>query len=71
MTEFNVRKEGAYSFLKSPRYGGEPMEVGPLARGLVNRYPELMNLVDAGAKPGAVARHFCQQSALFVIVTVT
>jgi Ni,Fe-hydrogenase I large subunit len=60
VTEFNVRKEGAYSFLKSPRYGGEPMEVGPLARGLVNRYPELMNLVDAGAKPGAVARHFCR-----------
>ena len=60
VTEFNVRKEGAYSFLKSPRYGGEAMEVGPLARGLVNRYPELMALVDAGAKPGAVARHFCR-----------
>jgi Ni,Fe-hydrogenase I large subunit len=60
VTEFNVHKEGAYSFLKSPRYDGEPMEVGPLARGLVNRYPELMSLVDAGAKPGAVARHFCR-----------
>ena len=27
--------EGKYSWLKSPRYGGEPMEVGPLARMLV------------------------------------
>jgi Ni,Fe-hydrogenase I large subunit len=60
VTEFNVRKEGAYSFLKSPRYSGEPMEVGPLARGLVNRYPELLNLVEDGARPGAVARHFCR-----------
>jgi len=59
-TEFNVRKEGAYSFLKAPRYNGLPMEVGPLARGLVNKYPPLMDLVAAGAKPGAVARHFCR-----------
>jgi Ni,Fe-hydrogenase I large subunit len=60
VTEFNVHKDGGYSFLKAPRYGGEPMEVGPLARGLVNRYPELMALVDMGAMPGAVARHYCR-----------
>jgi Ni,Fe-hydrogenase I large subunit len=60
ITEYNVRKEGAYSFVKAPRYSGEPMEVGPLARGLVNRYPELMNLINQGAKAGAVARHFCR-----------
>jgi Ni,Fe-hydrogenase I large subunit len=60
VTDFNVRKEGAYSFLKAPRYGGEPMEVGPLSRGLVNRYPELMDLIGKGAKAGAVARHFCR-----------
>jgi hydrogenase large subunit len=60
VTEFNVRKEGAYSFLKAPRYAGLPMEVGPLARGLVNQYPELMNLIGQGAKAGAVARHFCR-----------
>ncbi len=60
MTDFNVRKEGAYSFLKAPRYNGQPMEVGPLARGLVNRYPQLMDLINAGAKPGAIARHFCR-----------
>jgi Ni,Fe-hydrogenase I large subunit len=60
ITEFNVRKDGAYSFVKAPRYSGQPMEVGPLARGLVNRYPELMDLINAGAKAGAVARHFCR-----------
>lgn len=50
------RKEG-YSFVKAPRYNGLPMEVGPLARGLVARYPDLMGLVAQGVKPGAVARH--------------
>lgn len=60
ITEFNVHKEGAYSFLKSPRYDNQVMEVGPLARGLVNRYPALIDLVNKGAKPGAVARHFCR-----------
>jgi Ni,Fe-hydrogenase I large subunit len=60
VTELNPRKDGAYSFIKAPRYKGNPMEVGPLARGLVNQYPELMDLVAAGAQPGAVARHFCR-----------
>jgi Ni,Fe-hydrogenase I large subunit len=60
VTEFNVKKEDAYSFVKAPRYNGQPMEVGPLSRGLVNKYPQLMDLVKAGAKPGAVARHFCR-----------
>jgi Ni,Fe-hydrogenase I large subunit len=60
VTEFNVRKENAYSFVKAPRYTGLPMEVGPLARGLVNQYPELMDLINKGAKAGTVARHFCR-----------
>ncbi len=42
VAELNARKDNAYSFVKAPRYNGQPMEVGPLARGLVNRYPELM-----------------------------
>ena len=45
VTEFNPRKNGAYSFIKAPRYSGLPMEVGPLARGLVNQYPELMEVI--------------------------
>jgi ferredoxin hydrogenase large subunit/hydrogenase large subunit len=28
-------KDGAYSWIKAPRYGGKPMEVGPLARVMV------------------------------------
>ncbi|WP_066496878.1 nickel-dependent hydrogenase large subunit [Abyssisolibacter fermentans] len=28
----DINKENAYSFVKAPRYGGYPMEVGPLAR---------------------------------------
>jgi Ni,Fe-hydrogenase I large subunit len=60
ITNLNPRKEDAYSFIKAPRYNGEPMEVGPLARGLVNKYPELMALVEAGVQPGVVARHYCR-----------
>jgi hydrogenase large subunit len=51
-------KEGAYSWLKAPRYDGKPMEVGPLARQLVNRDKGFMDLVSKiGAWPSAVARH--------------
>ena len=60
ITDLNAHKDGAYSFVKAPRYQGQPMEVGPLARGLVNRYPALMDLIKAGGKAGAVARHFCR-----------
>ena len=35
VTDPDVHKEGAYSFLKSPRYDDNPMEVGPMARMLV------------------------------------
>ncbi|MCD6415514.1 MAG: nickel-dependent hydrogenase large subunit [Planctomycetes bacterium] len=31
----NAEKDGAYSWLKSPRYDGKPCEVGPLARMMV------------------------------------
>lgn len=58
MTNLNPRKDGAYSFIKAPRYKGQPMEVGPLARALVNQYPGLMALIEAGVQPGAVARHY-------------
>jgi hydrogenase large subunit len=35
-TNPNPKKAGGYSFLKAPRYNGQPTEVGPLARMLVN-----------------------------------
>jgi Ni,Fe-hydrogenase I large subunit len=59
-TEPNVNKDGAYSFVKSPRYAGQPMEVGPLARGLINGYPELLNVIKSGGQAGVVARHLCR-----------
>lgn len=43
-TEPELAKEGAYSFLKAPRYDGKPMEVGPLARMLVKKPEELVDL---------------------------
>lgn len=40
-------KAGAYSWLKSPRYGGEVMEVGPLARMAISqKYPPRASLYD-------------------------
>jgi hydrogenase large subunit len=54
---FNLDKKEAYSFVKAPRYDGNPLEVGPLARMLVAKNPTLLELVKRGAKPGAVARH--------------
>jgi Ni,Fe-hydrogenase I large subunit len=56
-TVYNLDKKNAYSFVKAPRYDNMPMEVGPLARLLVARNPDLLNLVGKGVKPGAVARH--------------
>jgi len=59
-TVFDLDKEGAYTFVKAPRYDGHSMEVGPLARMLVAKDPTLLSLVAKGVKPGAVARHACR-----------
>jgi Ni,Fe-hydrogenase I large subunit len=57
VTEYDLEKKKAYSFVKAPRYDGQSMEVGPLARQLVAKNPDLLGLVEKGAKPGVVARH--------------
>ncbi len=54
---FNLDKKGAYSFVKAPRYEGKAIEVGPLARMIIAKNPDVLGLVEKGAKPGAVARH--------------
>ncbi len=54
---FDLDKKDAYSFIKAPRYLGKPMEVGPLARMLVARNPDVLGLLAKGVKPGAIARH--------------
>jgi len=54
---FDLDKKDAYSFVKAPRYDGKPMEVGPLARMIIAKNPDVIGLVQKGALPGAVARH--------------
>lgn len=60
VTDYNLNKDGAYSFLKSPRYDSATMEVGPLARGMVNKFPLLDEFFQAGGREGVVARHLCR-----------
>ncbi|GAL06269.1 quinone-reactive Ni/Fe-hydrogenase large chain [Photobacterium aphoticum] len=58
-----VDGEGKYSWVKSPRYAGEPVEVGPLAAVLVNYgrgVPEVVEIVDA-----FLARTGLPKAALF------
>jgi len=54
----DAKKEGAYSWLKSPRYNGEPMEVGPLARQWIDKQKDVVGL---GEKAFSVmGRHFAR-----------
>lgn len=49
-TVADADKDGAYSWLKAPRYDGRPLEVGPLARFLVayhsNKRPEVTSITN-------------------------
>jgi len=56
-TVYDLDKKRGYTFVKAPRYDGKPMEVGPLARMLIAKNPDLIGLVEQGVKPGVVARH--------------
>jgi Ni,Fe-hydrogenase I large subunit len=56
-TKYDLDKKDAYSFVKAPRYKSKPMEVGPLARMLIAKNPDLLGLVGKGVMPGVVARH--------------
>lgn len=58
VTRYLADKKEAYSWMKAPRYDGKPMEVGPLARMLVQQHKPVLDLVTKyKIKPGAVARH--------------
>ncbi|NOY59859.1 MAG: nickel-dependent hydrogenase large subunit [Calditrichaeota bacterium] len=59
-TAYDLDKQEAYSFVKAPRYDGEAVEVGPLARMLIAKNPTLLDLIKKGVKPGVVARHACR-----------
>ncbi len=54
----DAHKKGAYSWMKSPRYNGEAMEVGPLARLWVMKQKDVVGL---GEKAFSVmGRHFAR-----------
>lgn len=54
----DATKKGAYSWMKSPRYNGEAMEVGPLARMWINKQADVVAL---GEKAFSVmGRHFAR-----------
>ena len=55
---FDLNRENAYSFVKSPRYENTPMELGPFARALIDQNPTILDLIkNQGFRPGVVARH--------------
>ncbi|MGE5391176.1 MAG: nickel-dependent hydrogenase large subunit [Deltaproteobacteria bacterium] len=54
----NLEKEGAYSWLKSPRYNGEVLEVGPLARQWINKQKDVVGLGDKAFS--VMGRHFAR-----------
>jgi len=72
MTEVDLDKEKGYTFVKAPRYQGKPMEVGPLARLLVMRYPPFMELMQKYniRRPGAVMRHAARAMDTLVMADV-
>jgi len=54
------KKAGAYSWTKSPRYNGEPVEVGPLARMIVNkdeRFYKTMKQLGGKIQSSTMGRH--------------
>lgn len=54
----NTKKRGAYSWVKAPRYNGNVMEVGPLARLLTAQTPEVVALGDKAYS--VLGRHFAR-----------
>ncbi|PLX69282.1 MAG: hypothetical protein C0602_07675 [Denitrovibrio sp.] len=54
------KKSGAYSWTKSPRYSGEPVEVGPLARMIVNKdeyFYKTMKKLGGKVQSSTMGRH--------------
>jgi len=55
-TEPDIEREGAYSWAKAPRWGGRTVEVGALARQLVDGFPLAHALVAAAGGTGVAGR---------------
>ncbi len=45
--EYDANKSGAYTFVKAPRYDGNPMEVGPLARLVVSKDKRFKEIISS------------------------
>ncbi|HOV78567.1 MAG TPA: nickel-dependent hydrogenase large subunit [Bacillota bacterium] len=58
VTEPDLNKKDAYSWLKAPRYEGEPHEVGPLARMVVNKHKDVLGLGDKAFS--VLGRHYAR-----------
>ncbi len=54
----DVEKKEAYSFVKAPRYNGQPMEVGPLARLWVMKQKDVVGLGNKAFS--TLGRHFAR-----------
>lgn len=60
-TDVDLDKEGAYTFIKSPRYNGIPMEVGSLARMIINQHEPFAKITEKySMQYGAVTRHLAR-----------
>ena len=46
ITDPQVGKKGAYSWMKAPRYDNMPFEVGPLSRAIINQQKDIIGLGD-------------------------
>jgi hydrogenase large subunit len=67
-TEVDLNKNGAYTFVKSPRYNGLSSEVGPMSRMLVAEHkPFLQFIKEYSIRPGAVARHLARAQETILV----
>lgn len=67
----NPDKKGAYSWIKAPRYDGEPLETGPLARMIVcgnGYFHKLMGQLNAPVRSSAMARHVARAAEVNTIL---
>lgn len=65
------KKQGAYSWTKSPRYKGEPVEVGPLARMIIDNnqyFKNLMGSLKAPVQSSTMARHVARAAESRVLI---
>jgi hydrogenase large subunit len=68
-TDPDPKKADAYTFLKSPRYDGNPSEGGPLSRMLIMQDAGFMDLAGKiGVWPSAVARHAARAYECLMLV---